>query len=74
MAGNTDEAVAQVQAEAASAFVNAAYEPDTVNKLAIRHEQRQSSTDNWCRRLSGQCHRTSLRKRGVSRCWNAQER
>jgi len=26
MAGNTEEAVAQVQAEAASAFVNAAYE------------------------------------------------
>ena len=36
MAGNTEEAV--VQAEAASAFVNAAYESDTVNKLAIRHE------------------------------------
>jgi len=38
MAGNTEEAVAQVQAEAASAFVIAAYESDTINKLAIRHE------------------------------------
>ena len=32
MARNTEEAVAQVQAEAASAFVNAAYESDTGNK------------------------------------------
>ena len=38
MAENTEEAVARVQAEAASAFVNAAYESGTVNKLAIRHE------------------------------------
>ena len=38
MTGNTKEAVARVQAEAASAFVNAAYESDTVNKLVIRHE------------------------------------
>ena len=39
MAGNTEEAVvARVQAEAASAFVYAAYESGTVNKLAIRHE------------------------------------
>ena len=38
MTGNTEEAVAQVQAEVASAFVNAAYESDTVKKLAIRHE------------------------------------
>ena len=38
MAGNTEEAVAQVQDEAPSAFANAAYESDTVNKLAIRHE------------------------------------
>ena len=38
MAGNTEEAVARVQAEAASAFVNAAYKSGTVNKLSIRHE------------------------------------
>ena len=38
MAGNTKEAVARLQAEVASAFVNAAYASDTVNKLAIRHE------------------------------------
>ena len=40
MAGNTEKAVARVQAEAeaASAFVNAAYKSGTVNKLAIRHE------------------------------------
>ena len=37
MAGNTEEAVARVQAEAASAFVDAAYVSGTVNKLAIRH-------------------------------------
>ena len=38
MAGNTEEAVARVQAEAASAFVNAAYKSGTVNKLVKRHE------------------------------------
>ena len=38
MAGNTEEALARVQAEAASAYVNTAYKSGTVNKLAIRHE------------------------------------
>ena len=35
---DTEEAIARVQAEDASAFVNAAYKSGTVNKLVIRHE------------------------------------